>query len=120
LLHPQNTAPYHYGELLFIGVAILCGSKKKSTKERKRQMTLEIVKEPHLEDVRTQVNELKRLMDGNANEIVVTQAWASLAKIKDALSKLCPEHPAILGGMVGGLQDVLGGHKAGTIAPEAT
>jgi hypothetical protein len=41
------------------------------------------------------VAELKRLLDEEPNEMVVTQAWASFAKIKDALKQLCPNHRAI-------------------------
>lgn len=57
---------------------------------------MEIVKDPYLEQLRTAVSELKRLVDGEPNELVVTQAWASFAKAKEALGQLCPNHPAIL------------------------
>jgi hypothetical protein len=59
-------------------------------------MTLQIVKEPYLGQLRTEVTELKRLVDGEPNEMVVTHAWASFAKIKEALSQLCPNHPEIM------------------------
>jgi hypothetical protein len=56
---------------------------------------MEIVKEPYLGQLRTEVAALKRLLDEEPNEIVVTQAWRSFAKIKDALKQLCPNHRAI-------------------------
>lgn len=57
---------------------------------------MEIVKEPYLERLRTEVSELKRLIDGEPNDLVVTQAWNSVGKIKEALGQLCPNHPAIM------------------------
>lgn len=56
---------------------------------------MEIVKEPYLGQLRTEAAELKRLLDEEPNTIVVTQAWASFDKIKNALSQLCPNHSAI-------------------------
>jgi hypothetical protein len=57
---------------------------------------MEIVKEPYLGQLRNEVAELKRLVDSEPNEMIVTRAWASFAKIKDALGHLCPNHPAIM------------------------
>lgn len=57
---------------------------------------MEIVREPYLAQLRTEVSELKRLMDGEPNDQVVTQAWASFARIKEGLGHLAPNHPAIL------------------------
>jgi hypothetical protein len=59
-------------------------------------MPLEIVKDPYLGQLRTEISELKRLLDGEPNEIVVTKAWAAFDKIKDAMGQLCPNHPEIL------------------------
>jgi hypothetical protein len=61
-----------------------------------RKNDMEIVKEPYLEQLRTEVTELKRLVEGEPNDLVVTRAWASFDKIKEALSQLCPNHPQIL------------------------
>jgi hypothetical protein len=57
---------------------------------------MEIVKEPYLARLRTEASELKRLIDGEPNDLVVTQAWASVGKIKEALAQLCPNHPAVM------------------------
>ena len=59
-------------------------------------MGMEIVREPYLALLRTEMAELKRLVDGEPDDIVITRAWTSLDKIKDALSQLCPNHPQIL------------------------
>lgn len=53
---------------------------------------MEIVKGPHLEQLRTDVSELKRLVDGEPNFKVVTDAWAMVTRIKQALAELCPNH----------------------------
>jgi hypothetical protein len=39
-----------------------------------RKNDLDIVREPYLRQLRTEVSELKRLVDGEPNEQVVTQA----------------------------------------------
>ena len=57
---------------------------------------MEIVKEPYLAELREEVATLKTLVDGEPDILAVTHAWASFAKIKDALGALCPNHPAIL------------------------
>jgi hypothetical protein len=54
------------------------------------------VREPYLAQLRAEVTELKLLLDNDPNEIIVTRAWNSLAKIKNALGALCPNHPAIM------------------------
>jgi hypothetical protein len=56
---------------------------------------MEIVKEPYLRQLRTEVAEFKKLLDGEPNEMIVTQSWVSFVKIKTALQALCPNHPAI-------------------------
>jgi hypothetical protein len=58
-------------------------------------MTLQIVKEPYLSQLRTEVATLKRVVDGEPDQIAVARAWASLGKITEALSELCPTHPHI-------------------------
>lgn len=60
------------------------------------EMTIEIVKEPYLKQLRTEVTALKRVVDGEPDQISVARAWASLGKIQEALSELCPNHPHIL------------------------
>jgi hypothetical protein len=57
---------------------------------------MQIVKEPYLRQLRTEVTELKRLVDGEPDATVAALAWASLAKIKQTLGELCPNHPAIM------------------------
>jgi hypothetical protein len=56
---------------------------------------MEIVKEPHLGQLRSQLTELKRIVDEEPDGLVVTRAWASLSKIIEALKELCPNHPEI-------------------------
>jgi hypothetical protein len=57
---------------------------------------VQIDKEPHLETLRDQVNELKRLVDGEPNEQTITYTWNAFGKIKDALGSLAPNHPFIM------------------------
>ena len=59
-------------------------------------MPLEIVKEPYLKQLRAEVAALKRIVDGEPDQIAVARAWASLGKITEALSELCPNHSHIL------------------------
>jgi hypothetical protein len=59
-------------------------------------MPLEIVKEPYLKQLRTEAAILKRVVDGEPNQVAVARAWASLGKMTEALSELCPNHPHIL------------------------
>ncbi len=56
----------------------------------------QIEKVPHLSILRDEVNELKRLVDGEPNEQTITQAWNAFGKIKDALGELAPNHPFIM------------------------
>ena len=56
---------------------------------------MELVRDPYLERLRAEISELKRLVDGEPNEIVVTQAWTVFSRLKDALGHLCPNHPMV-------------------------
>ncbi len=59
-------------------------------------MSMELVEVPYLDQLRTEVDELKRIVYGTPNDVSVTQAWASLDKVKEAISQLCPNHPQIM------------------------
>ena len=59
-------------------------------------MTLEIVREPYLGELRKEVAALKQIVDGKPNQLTVARAWVSLDKIKEALGELCPNHPQVL------------------------
>jgi hypothetical protein len=56
---------------------------------------MDIVKVPHLATLRAQVEELKRLVDGEPNEQIITQAWIAFDKIEAELKNLAPNHPLI-------------------------
>ena len=58
-------------------------------------MTVEIVKEPYLAQLRTEVAALKRVIDAEPDQIAVARAWALIGKITEGLSELCPNHPHI-------------------------
>lgn len=57
---------------------------------------MQIDREPNLEQLRVAANELKRLADGEPNEVSIGAAWREIEKVKDALARLTPNHPAIL------------------------
>jgi hypothetical protein len=56
-------------------------------------MPLEIVEARYRAELQAAVSELKKLMDGEIDERVVTRAWASFRRINEALSEMCPNHP---------------------------
>ena len=56
---------------------------------------MEIVKEPHLEQLRDAVSELKRIVDGEPNIQTVGQAWRTFEKVKEALASLSPNQPGL-------------------------
>jgi hypothetical protein len=57
---------------------------------------MQVAKDPYLDQLRSEVSELKRLVDGEPNDQVINQAWAAFARIKEALGQLSPNHPAIM------------------------
>jgi hypothetical protein len=58
-------------------------------------MTLELVKDPHLAQLRAEVKRLQGIVDAEPSVAAVSGAWTSLDKIKMALSQLCPNHPEV-------------------------
>jgi hypothetical protein len=58
-------------------------------------MPLEIVKQPYLDQLRAEVALLKRVLEGEPDQVAVARAWASVGKIQEALRELCPNHPHI-------------------------
>ena len=56
---------------------------------------LEIIKEPFLQQLRTEVAVLKRVVDAEPDQVAVARAWTALGKIQEALRELCPNHPQL-------------------------
>jgi hypothetical protein len=56
---------------------------------------MEIINEPHLAQLRSEVAQLQMIVDIEPDDLSVTRAWSSVSKVIDALKELCPNHPEI-------------------------
>jgi len=56
---------------------------------------MEIIREPYLAQLRSEVAELQEIVDIEPTDLTVTRTGATLSRVIDTLKELCPNHPEI-------------------------